>query len=157
MFSYEQDSYLFSAAAGLDRINDLRQLIIFSAKPYQLYLATLLWQNCHGLLAAASKPYKRFLCSALALSFAEGEQLLVGGFKRALLLIPGSAAEKILRCSFLAGSTYRFRVVIFYPSSSRTGDQLMLLNAWLSNALLRALQFRSCLRTDIVERSAGHL
>jgi hypothetical protein len=60
LFSYEQDSYLFLAVSDLNKINDLRQLIIFSAKPYQLYLASLSWQNCHELQAAASKPYKRF-------------------------------------------------------------------------------------------------
>jgi hypothetical protein len=60
LFSYEQDSYLFLAVFGLNKINDLRQLIIFSAKPYQLYLASLPWQNCHELLGAASKPCKRF-------------------------------------------------------------------------------------------------
>jgi hypothetical protein len=72
LFSYEQDSYLFLAASGFNKINDLRQLIIFSAKPYQLYLASLSWQNCHGSLAAASKPYKRFPRSALGLSCATG-------------------------------------------------------------------------------------
>jgi hypothetical protein len=60
VFSYGQDSYLFWLIFWASKINDLAALIMFYTKHAQLYLAQTSWQNCHGFLAAASKPYKRF-------------------------------------------------------------------------------------------------
>jgi hypothetical protein len=70
VFSYGQDSYLFWLIFWPRKINDLAALIMFYTKHAQLYLAQKSWQNCHGLLAAASKRCKRFSCGALGLSFA---------------------------------------------------------------------------------------